>query len=140
MKSDEDFLKGVYEKADYVREQEKIQPIKKRYVTNRVIRYTTGIAACFLCGIMIVKGLASRNPQEEVPKVSQRTGEPMTASMDSTQLLDCKISKVVLTDGVATIEAVILNDSKKAQEATICMIAEKKLSWMTPETEVLFSV
>lgn len=142
MKSNEDFIKGIYAKAKQ-REAEIEQTssyVEKKVTFQRKIRYISafaGAAACFVAGIFFFE---KQDVKPEPGLMIARTGENPGDHCETGEFyIDCAIVSVSQKENTNEISATLYENQ---QEVPVVIIVDSKdcYGWETVGNEVLIKV
>lgn len=141
MKSNEEFIAGIYAKAEQRKNFMTVEPTNvvkinafqrklKRYIT-----YAAGVAACLICGVVMTKGIQ----KEGVPNPK------MARTMDSNSIgvegvLDyvrCKILSAEETEGIYHIQVDMYHTNQESQYATLLVISDMVTGWLEVGNEIV---
>lgn len=162
MKSDEEFIAGIYAKAkaydiEHIKQEDDnvIHISSFQQKIKRISKYTAGVAACFACGIAVYLGSNIEEKNNDNIRILQGRKsqqnekiQPLTIESNleqngiinkqdgGTQYLHCVVEGISVQDGIDYIDVV----ADDGEHVTLLVPAENKSKLIEIGNEVVLSV
>lgn len=163
MKSNEEFIAGIYKKAEELSMEQVsgkntnvIQLDSFRRKVKKLSTYAAGLAACFVCGVAVYvgfsfdKGTTDQNAalegrtldDEKTKQPALVDSAPRVTNVDEesavsfSSYLHCTVNSISEKDGISRIEVQLDNE----EIATLLVPIENKHAWIEEGKEIVVSV
>ena len=149
MKSNDEFIAGIYAKAELRKNESDVETTKVVKINSfhrkakKNIAYVAGFAACFVCGIVVSMSMGTDKSTTDSPNAHQirKIDEGMMIGEDTTQYLHCQITSSKEEDGIYHLGIRIMNASEgQGVEGVLFATPDLTTGWEKMGNEIVVRV